>query len=212
MANGDYDATHKKILDSGKKIFKEQGFEKANLRAICKEAGVTTGAFYGHFEDKESLFAELVEPLVIQIKKIYSMYENKSFEAYKKQDKIVKETIQKILASKAQGTIQMVLYFFENKDVFELLVFRSYGTRYSSFLDELIEVEDKNHLKILSMIYGDSNFNHIITCRGIHLLNHAFFYALSEVAVHSKNRQEAEQNAILISNFFNEGWGKLRGL
>ena len=48
MANGDYDLTHKKILESGKKIFKEQGFEKANLRAICKEAGVTTGAFYGH--------------------------------------------------------------------------------------------------------------------------------------------------------------------
>ena len=68
MANGDYEVTHKKILDCGKKIFKEQGFEKANLRAICKEAGVTTGAFYGHFEDKESLFAELVEPLIIEIK------------------------------------------------------------------------------------------------------------------------------------------------
>ena len=55
MANGDYEATHKKILDCGKNIFKTQGFEKANLRAICKSAGVTTGAFYGHFEDKEAL-------------------------------------------------------------------------------------------------------------------------------------------------------------
>ena len=67
MANGDYEKTHKKILDCGKKIFKEQGFEKANLRAICKSAGVTTGAFYGHFEDKEALFSELVEPIVSQI-------------------------------------------------------------------------------------------------------------------------------------------------
>ena len=55
MANGDYEATHKKILDCGKNIFKTQGFEKANLRAICKAAGVTTGAFYGHFEDKEAV-------------------------------------------------------------------------------------------------------------------------------------------------------------
>ena len=51
MGNGDFDLTHKKILECGKKIFKEKGFEKANLREICAQAGVTTGAFYGHFED-----------------------------------------------------------------------------------------------------------------------------------------------------------------
>ena len=68
MANGDYEATHKKILDRGKNIFKTQGFEKANLRAICKSAGVTTGAFYGHFEDKEALFSELVEPVAFSFK------------------------------------------------------------------------------------------------------------------------------------------------
>lgn len=212
MANGDYEVTHKKILDCGKKIFKEQGFEKANLRAICKEAGVTTGAFYGHFEDKESLFAELVEPLITEIKRYYAMYENKSFCAYKKEKRIEKETIQRILELKAQGAIDMVLYFFENKDVFELLVFGSYGTKYSSFLDELIEIEDKNHLKILGMIYGANHVNDRITNRGIHLLNHAYFYALSEIAVHSEDREEVKQNAILISNFFNEGWGKIRGL
>ena len=33
VANGDYEVTHNRILNSGKKIFKEQGFEKANLRA-----------------------------------------------------------------------------------------------------------------------------------------------------------------------------------
>ena len=83
MANGDYEATHKKILDCGKNIFKTQGFEKANLRAICKAAGVTTGAFYGHFEDKEALFTELVEPIVNQIQSSYAMYEDESFDVYK---------------------------------------------------------------------------------------------------------------------------------
>ncbi|MDU7412507.1 MAG: TetR/AcrR family transcriptional regulator, partial [Anaerococcus sp.] len=40
----------------------------------------------------------------------------------------------------------------------------------------------------------------------------AYYYALSEVAVHSKSREEVELNAKLISKFFNEGWGKIRGL
>lgn len=212
VANGDYEVTHNRILNSGKKIFKEQGFEKANLRAICKEAGVTTGAFYGHFEDKEALFSELVEPIVSQIRKYYAMYEDKSFETYKKEVPLGKETIYKILDSKAHGAVKMVLYFFENKDVFELLVFGSYGTKYSNFLDELVEIEDKNHIKILSMIYGKDGVGSVITDMGIHLINHAYFYALSEVAVHSKSREEVELNAKLISKFFNEGWGKIRGL
>lgn len=212
MSNGDYETTHKKILDCGKKIFKEQGFEKANLRAICKDAGVTTGAFYGHFKDKEALFSELVEPIICQIKKYYTMYEDKSFDMYKNEVPLGKETIHKILESKAQGAVEMVLYFFENKDEFELLVFGSYGTKYNNFLDGIIEREDKNHFEILSMIYGENRVNDVITNRGIHLLNHAYYYALSEVAVHSKNKEEAKLNATLISKFFNEGWRKIRGL
>lgn len=212
VANGDYEKTHKKILDCGKRIFKEQGFEKANLRAICKSAGVTTGAFYGHFEDKEALFSELVEPVVSQIQSSYAMYEDKSFDVYKKEIRIKKETISKILESKAQGAIEMVLYFFEHKDVFELLVFGSYGTKFNNFLDEIIEKEDKNHFEILSMIYGKDHVNDVITNRGIHLINHAYFYALSEVAVHSKSKEEVKLNATLISEFFNEGWKKIRGI
>ena len=212
VANGDYEKTHKKILDCGKKIFKDQGFEKSNLRAICKAAGVTTGAFYGHFEDKEALFSELVEPIVSQIQRSYTMYEDRSFDVYKKEKHIKKETIYKILESKAQGAIEMVLYFFEHKDVFELLVFGSYGTKFNNFLDEIIEREDKNHFEILSMIYGEDHVNDVITNRGIHLINHAYFYALSEVAVHSKSIEEVKLNATLISEFFNEGWKKIRGI
>ena len=212
VANGDYEKTHKKILDCGKKIFKDQGFEKSNLRAICKAAGVTTGAFYGHFEDKEALFSELVEPIVSQIQRSYTMYEDRSFDVYKKEKHIKKETIYKILESKAQGAIEMVLYFFEHKDVFELLVFGSYGTKFNNFLDEIIEREDKNHFEILSMIYGEDHVNDVITNRGIHLINHAYFYALSEVAVHSKSKEEVKLNATLISEFFNEGWKKIRGI
>ena len=40
----------------------EKGFLGASLRQIVKNAGVTTGAFYGYFSSKEALFASIVEP------------------------------------------------------------------------------------------------------------------------------------------------------
>ena len=46
MSNGNYQETHERILKSGLAAFLEEGFEKANLRRICKAAGATTGAFY----------------------------------------------------------------------------------------------------------------------------------------------------------------------
>ena len=42
--------------------FSEKGFQGASLRQIVKQAGVTTGAFYGYFSSKEALFASIVEP------------------------------------------------------------------------------------------------------------------------------------------------------
>ena len=38
-----------------------QGFKDASLRNIVKEAGLTTGAFYGYFNNKEELFNALVK-------------------------------------------------------------------------------------------------------------------------------------------------------
>ena len=53
-------STREKILEAGKKEFLEKGFRDASLRTIVKEAGVTTGAFYGYYKSKEDLFDALV--------------------------------------------------------------------------------------------------------------------------------------------------------
>ncbi len=42
--------------------FLNKGFLGASLRQIVKNAGVTTGAFYGYFSSKEALFASIVQP------------------------------------------------------------------------------------------------------------------------------------------------------
>ena len=76
MIRSNFDDTHTKILDCGKKHFLKNGFEKASLRDICKDAGVTTGAFYRHFIDKNDLFEAIVSPIA---NKIIDNISNKGF-------------------------------------------------------------------------------------------------------------------------------------
>ena len=54
--------TLKKIEQAAMEEFSDKGFLGASLRQIVKNAGVTTGAFYGYFSSKEALFNALVEP------------------------------------------------------------------------------------------------------------------------------------------------------
>ena len=51
--------TRQKLLEQAKVEFAEKGFMKASLRTICTNAGVTTGALYFFFRDKEDLFTSL---------------------------------------------------------------------------------------------------------------------------------------------------------
>ncbi len=71
MAVGTYEITHEKVLESGREQFLKNGYERTNLRELCKGAGITTGAYYRHFEDKAALFSALVEPAVNGLRERY---------------------------------------------------------------------------------------------------------------------------------------------
>ena len=51
--------TRDNILRAAMAEFLDKGFQGASLRQIVKNAGVTTGAFYGYFSSKEALFNAL---------------------------------------------------------------------------------------------------------------------------------------------------------
>ena len=58
------------ILESAKQEFLSKGFEKASLKEICNNAGVTTGAIYKRYKDKEELFAAVVSDTIQDLKKL----------------------------------------------------------------------------------------------------------------------------------------------
>lgn len=53
--------TKKMILNAGRKLFRKYGYNNIQVSAIAKEAGVSIGTFYHHFESKAQLFGEISE-------------------------------------------------------------------------------------------------------------------------------------------------------
>src|SRR5689334_21258020 len=49
------------ILEAAKNVFSEQGYELATMDDIAERAGTTKRTVYAHFENKETLFAAMVD-------------------------------------------------------------------------------------------------------------------------------------------------------
>ena len=70
----DQENTIEKIKQTALDEFFMHGYNKASLRTICSRAGVTTGAMYFYFKNKEALFREIFEPLVVQYEELLVRY------------------------------------------------------------------------------------------------------------------------------------------
>ena len=53
-------ATRQRILEAAGRRFKQDGIDGAGVAAVMSEAGLTNGAFYGHFASKEDLVANVL--------------------------------------------------------------------------------------------------------------------------------------------------------
>ncbi len=63
---GHKDETHQRILDIAGKLFRKNGIASVGLASIMKDAGLTNGAFYAHFDSKETLVKEVLGDILDQ--------------------------------------------------------------------------------------------------------------------------------------------------
>ena len=200
MASGTYEATHTRILESGKKMFLRNGYERTNLRDLCGEAGVTTGAFYRHFKDKEALFSALVEPAVKSIQDTYETAADECFHC------LSMGNTEDISAETIEAFVRIIYAHF---DEFKLLLCCADGTPYINFTDRLVERElqdthrmyeflDKKHIKY-SRIDG----------KKLHMLIHSYFSCIFETVLHDYTQDETLEVVHTLAEFFSAGWRKV---
>ena len=132
------------LLQSGKEEFLAYGFEKASLRKICKNAGVTTGAFYSYFNKKEDLFSGLVDPM---LQDFYKMY-----------DTVVTRELNDLDCGES-SEIEAILFLSTRKDVFKLLFDCAAGTKYEGFKEKFLNTVLAHTFQTFFDSYAKKNVN-----------------------------------------------------
>jgi TetR/AcrR family transcriptional regulator, transcriptional repressor for nem operon len=54
-------ASHERIIDAAARAIRRSGYDGTGVADIMKEAGLTHGAFYAHFESREAMLAEAAD-------------------------------------------------------------------------------------------------------------------------------------------------------
>jgi AcrR family transcriptional regulator len=65
--------TRARLIESAAEVIREKGFDRTSLEEVARRAGMTRGAIYGNFKDREDLFLALIEtrwePIIPEFKK-----------------------------------------------------------------------------------------------------------------------------------------------
>jgi len=65
--------TRNKLLEAGKEVFLENGFQKATISQVIKKANTGYGTAYVYFKNKDELFITLMEDLMNQFYEVAEM-------------------------------------------------------------------------------------------------------------------------------------------
>ncbi len=116
-----------RLIESARKEFMEKGFIKAELKTICNNANITTGAVYKRYKGKQELFGAVVEKAVATLDSFVSERTDVHFSSMS--DEEVKNTW--IMNEKYILDVFKILW--DIREDFVLLLEKSAGTIHENF-------------------------------------------------------------------------------
>ncbi len=116
-----------RLLSAAKEEFLKKGYEAASLAAICKGAGVTTGALYKRYAGKEDLFSALVSGTVQDLEEYVSSIEKLDLKCFTDRE------LYDSCSFLPETNKQLLRFLYERREGFTLLIRCSAGTRYQNF-------------------------------------------------------------------------------
>ena len=184
-------------MNSAKKYFMEYGYEGTNLRDLCRDAQITTGAFYRHFNNKEALFAELIKPAMECFDFIDQDGVNRSEVAYKE------GYLHSIWDFSEETYKRYMNLFYRNFDEMKLLLCHANGSKYENFLDELVDIITDKTILFTTKVDDEKGIQILPNKDELHILLTALCRCISEPIMHDFSFEQALSFCTTINKLFN---------
>ena len=198
-------ATLEKIQQAALTEFLDKGFLSASLRQIVKNAGVTTGAFYGYFSCKEALFASIVEPHAAALMGRF-MEAQTSFAGRPEAEQ------PEHMGEDSESCLDwMVDCICQNREPVKLLLCRAEGTGYESFVHNMVEVEVEYTLRYMEVLRRLGRRVPTLSRSLCHIIASGMFNGLFEVVIHDMPYEQALRDVKQLRAFYTAGWLELVG-
>lgn len=199
-------STLERIHAAAQAEFMEKGFHAASLRNIVKTAGVTTGAFYGYYDSKEALFEALVGDAAEYVLNLFcgTVDDFEEMEG-EEQTRQMFDVSQDVL-------MQILDYFYDNKDTFMLILTRAEGTKYADFGHQLVVREVESTYTYMETLKKMGHPVEPLNRNVIHMVASGMFSGLCETIIHDMPREEAKEYLMQLQRFYSAGWEELLGI
>ena len=193
LNENDYEK-RKLLIESAKKEFISKGYNKASLRSICANAGVTTGALYFFFENKEDLYNAIVNGPVEELKKMIIDHFDRDCAYNKKIDIDLSDLDHTDLSD------EICEHVYKNYDCFMLLLSGSRDGAREQLIDEFVHLIENSYTGMLdrSTNYGYDTFM-------LHWMSHTMIDSLIHIVKHEQDVILAKKRLAAIMNLLVAG-------
>ena len=182
------DNVKEKIYQAAIEEFYKKGFLKTKIQDIAKKAEISVGLTYSYYNNKEDLFAAIVEPIYKEIIQSVENEEERDLEIGDPTNLFEKES-------------EFILQLLRQKrEIFLILVDRSKGTRFEKAAEQIIGVTKEHIKRQLSPKVNSQIFK--IDEAFYHILANNFIEGLLEIARHYQGNKWAENMLKMLTHQF----------
>ena len=204
--------TKRRLSECAMKEFSEKGYMKASLRNICKEAGVTTGALYFFFKDKEDLFGSLIGDTLSGLEQIIGEHFSEEISASME---LTGTDMTPADLARIEGfdddmavAKQVVRFLFAKREVFDLLLTKSQGSKYEDYPDRMVERIEAHYTKLFAIMRNYSSLDELTVEDRfiIHWMSHDQIDIFIHIVTHCGSEQEALKQMVNMVTYMIGGW------
>lgn len=109
MTNNPQNKKKQHLLDAAIRVFAVKGFDDASMREIAAEAGLTTGAIYHHYKNKDDLFYDAVKEAAYFVHRLSELKEDSQLKTNQEMFQEISDNVRDRMSKEVEQRLLILL-------------------------------------------------------------------------------------------------------